>query len=114
MIVEGRVDVRVTTDRGANREITELGAGDIVGEMSLMTGARRNASVAAETEVTALEITKVTLERILALAPQLIEHFSAILASRQAELDRISAEPRLSAAEIAGRIRGLFHTVFGA
>ncbi len=68
VIIEGRVDVHVTTERGSDREIAELGSGDIVGEMSLMTGARRNASVEAETEVTALEITKVTLEEILARA----------------------------------------------
>ena len=114
VIVTGRVDVRLATEEGETHEITHLGAGDIVGEMSLMTGDRRNANVTADTEVSALEITKVSLEEIFAIAPQLIDRFSAILATRQAELDRIAAESAASAADIAARIRGFFHNVFRA
>ena len=74
-IVEGRVSVTVADQDGGERQVADLKAGDIVGEMSLMTGARRSATVTAETEVVTLEVTKFSLEAILARAPELIDRF---------------------------------------
>jgi CRP-like cAMP-binding protein len=95
-LVEGKVAVTFGDRRGKEHDVAELGAGDIVGEMSLMTGARRRATVTAITEVVALEITKVALEEILARAPDLIDSFGAILTRRQAELSRAAAEAERS------------------
>lgn len=91
-IVEGRVDVRLTDKEGHEREVATLGREQIVGEMSLMTGARRSATVVAVTDVMAMEISKVALEEILAAAPQLIDRFAVVLSARRAELDRIAAQ----------------------
>jgi CRP-like cAMP-binding protein len=104
-IVSGRVSVTVADRRGAEHDVAHLGAGDIVGEMSLMTGARRNATVVAESDVAAVEITKVALEQVLARAPDLIDRFGAILARRQAELDRVKSH---SGEDLAHRIRHFF------
>jgi CRP-like cAMP-binding protein len=60
--------------------------------MSLLTGARRRATVVAENEVVALEITKVALEEILARAPDLIDGFGTVLSRRQAELNRVAVD----------------------
>jgi CRP-like cAMP-binding protein len=98
-IVDGTVSVTVGDRRGKEHDVAELGAGDIVGEMSLMTGARRRATVTAITDVVALEITKVALEDILARAPDLIDNFGAVLARRQAELSRAAAEAERSGAD---------------
>ena len=87
-IVEGTVSVAVADRDGADRHVAELKRGDVVGEMSLMTGARRSATVTATTEVVALEVTKFSLEAILTRAPELIDRFGEILARRQAELDQ--------------------------
>jgi CRP-like cAMP-binding protein len=91
-IVEGQVTVSLDDKHGAHHGVARLKAGDIVGEMSLLTGARRNADVVAEDEVVALEITKVALEEILARAPDLIDRFGTVLADRQAELDKVQTE----------------------
>ena len=72
-LVEGEVSVTLADKRGDAHDVAELSAGDVVGEMSLLTGARRSATVVAETEVVAIEITKVALEEILARAPDLID-----------------------------------------
>jgi CRP-like cAMP-binding protein len=91
-LVEGEVSVALADKRGDPHGVAKLSAGDFVGEMSLLTGARRSATVVAETEVAAIEITKVALEEVLTRAPDLIDRFGLVLASRQAELDRAAAD----------------------
>lgn len=89
VIASGTVDVTLA---GRSETVATLGPGSVVGEMSLLTGARRNADVVAEDEVVALEITKVALEEILARAPDLIDRFGTVLADRQAALDKVQTE----------------------
>lgn len=91
-VVEGTLSVTLADKRGAAHGVATLAAGDIVGEMSLMTGARRRATVTATSEVVAIEITKFALEEVLARAPDLIDNFAGILARREAELDRVAAD----------------------
>lgn len=91
-LVEGEVSVTLTDKRGGAHGVADLSAGEFVGEMSLLTGARRSATVVARTEVVAIEITKVALEEILARAPDLIDRFGLVLAGRQAGLDRAAAD----------------------
>jgi len=113
-VVEGRVDVRLADDQGHTREVATLGRAQIVGEMSLMTGARRSATVVALGDVTAMEISKVALEEMLAAAPQLIDRFALVLTERRAELDRIAAELHGDeGGDVAARIRRFFGHVFG-
>ena len=64
VLVDGKVTVSVHSRSGEERVAT-LGSGDVVGEMSLLTGARRNATVVAARQVTALEIAKPALEDLL-------------------------------------------------
>ena len=111
-IVEGTVAVTVADQGGGERPVATLKAGDIVGEMSLMTGARRSATVTAESEVVALEVTKFSLEAILARAPELIDRFGEILAERQAALDQLNAPPPPKD-DIVSQIRRFFPAVFG-
>lgn len=106
-IVSGEVSVTVADRRGTEHDVAKLRSGDIVGEMSLMTGARRNATVVAESDVVALEITKVALEQILARAPDLIDRFGGMLATRQAELDRVVAQA-VHADDLIHQIRHFF------
>jgi CRP-like cAMP-binding protein len=113
-IVEGSVAVTVADQDGGARDVASLGAGDIVGEMSLMTGARRSATVTAETEVVALEVTKFSLEAIIARAPELVDRFGEILARRQAQLDQIAtASAPAQKDDIVSQIRRFFPAVFG-
>lgn len=113
-IVDGTVAVSVDDGRGGSELVARLSDGEIVGEMSLMTGARRSATVTAVTAVNALEITKVNLEAILTRAPKLVDAFSEMLEKRQSELDSIHAEAHrwtvlgLTRAEIVARMRAFF------
>ena len=111
-IVEGSVSVAVADRDGGDRHVADLKGGDIVGEMSLMTGARRSATVTATSEVVALEVTKFSLEAILTRAPELIDRFGEILARRRAELDQLAAEAAPKD-DIVSQIRRFFPSVFG-
>jgi CRP-like cAMP-binding protein len=107
-IVDGEVEVTLQNRRGDEHPVAMLRAGDIVGEMSLLTGMRRTATAVARGEAAALEITKVTFEEMFARAPELIDRFSQVLARRQLELSRIAAEADASADAIGARIRRFF------
>lgn len=87
-IVEGDALVIARDRSGTDVEVARLGAGDIVGEMSLLTGAKRRATVQAVNRVTALEIGKADLEPILGASPELVDRFAALMEARQAALDK--------------------------
>lgn len=114
VIVDGKVDVTVAGTRHANREVAMLGPGDIFGEISLMTGARRAATVTTMEATRVVEITKVALENVLTHSPELVERFGAFLAKRRAELDEIADDEHASRIlgirtdEIVGAMRRLF------
>jgi CRP-like cAMP-binding protein len=87
-LIGGAAEVTVH-DAGKERHVATVNAGQIVGEMSLLTGARRSATVVATTPLVALEIPKAALQPILDASPALIEHFAEMLEKRQGELDRL-------------------------
>ncbi|HMN86137.1 MAG TPA: cyclic nucleotide-binding domain-containing protein [Bauldia sp.] len=113
LIESGKVAVSVHEPGGA-RKLARLGPGDIVGEMSLLTGARRSATVTAEGKVAAFEIGKLAMEPILAAAPGLVDRFAAMMEQRQGELARQHSDLArwnavgLGRAEIAARMTAFY------
>lgn len=81
-LVHGRVEVHLRHD-GLSNVVAKLGPGDCVGEMSLLAGDPRNASVIAVNEVEAIEITKATFATLLRNNPHVIERLGDLLAKRQ-------------------------------
>ena len=106
-IIDGEAGVVLHDVRGAEHEVAALRAGDITGEMSILTGMRRQATVAAMTEVVALQIGKPAIEEMFARAPELIDRFSEVLAERQVLLNQVAAEAA-TPQDIASRIRRFF------
>jgi CRP-like cAMP-binding protein len=90
-ISSGTVEVS-THHAGMSSHVAVLHAGDIVGEMSLLTGARRSATVTACGPVVALEIDHSALQPILAASPALFDRFAMMLDQRRADLDRIHGD----------------------
>jgi CRP-like cAMP-binding protein len=87
VIAKGKVSVAVSNDP---KPIATLGPGDIVGEMSLLTGARRSATVTALEPVEVLEVNKEAFAHVLGHSPTLVGRFVNMLMRRQHELDRIA------------------------
>ncbi|MHB9041662.1 MAG: cyclic nucleotide-binding domain-containing protein [Melioribacteraceae bacterium] len=85
ILVEGLLKVFIRTNGNSNEEI-EVGIitpGQFFGEMSLFTGDERSATVITETDSIVLEITKVSIKKILENRPQLVDEFAKIIAERQ-------------------------------
>jgi small-conductance mechanosensitive channel/CRP-like cAMP-binding protein len=91
LILEGAARVSVGMADGEVRDVAVLVSGDMVGEMSLMTGAPRTASVTSLSAMRVLEVTKESIEGLLAAEPGLFERFSHVLAARQSSLSEIAS-----------------------
>ncbi len=118
MIIEGEALVRVEVEGGLEREVARLGAGSFFGEMSLLTGLPRTATVVAATEVECYRLDKTAFEAIIAERPELADGLAEVLARRQLELaevrevlDATAREQQLAARkqDLLGRIRGFFN-----
>jgi CRP-like cAMP-binding protein len=108
-IVNGRVSVRFADPGRRETEVTQLKAGNIVGEMALLTGDPRTATVTALSEVEAIEITKPALERAFEKSPDLVESFASVLTIRRMMLEQIAAEHHGQIAEqFVRQIRRVF------
>lgn len=110
VIASGEASVTVS---GEDTPVATLRAGDIFGEMSLLTGARRSATVTAATPLETVEISKQALARVLDHAPDLVDRFVAMIARRQRQLDHLAGGNawgmmRLGKGELAGMIRSFF------
>jgi small-conductance mechanosensitive channel/CRP-like cAMP-binding protein len=93
IILQGAASISVKQREGEFKEVAISAAGDVAGEMSLMTGSPRSATVTALTSMRVLEITKEAMTELLKNSPELLERFSVILAKRQAELDEVANRP---------------------
>ena len=111
IVLEGAISIAIQTPSQDPQEVAVSAAGDVVGEMSLMTGAPRTATVTALTRLRALEITRDTIDDMLKKNPELFERFSRVLAQRQLEIDALAnrrVDKRAVERDILTRMRAFF------
>ena len=115
IVAEGALDV-VREQDGAETPLRRLVPGDIFGEMSLLTGQPRTATVRAATDAVVFEVAKDHLDPVLRRRPELAEGLAAMVAARQAanaERDRTPegpAPPDLPQGDdLLRRIKAFFH-----
>jgi small-conductance mechanosensitive channel len=102
VITKGEAEVRLAVD-GSSRTLAKLGPGDFFGEMGLLTGDVRSASVLAKTDVHCLRLDKEDFMDVLQRRPQIAEAISQTLAQRRLELD--AAREHLTGEAIKDRLR---------
>jgi small-conductance mechanosensitive channel/CRP-like cAMP-binding protein len=90
ILVEGEANVIVDRN-GVQAHVASLASGDCFGEMSLLTGERRSATVVANSDCEVVEIGKSILAARLKENPELLAKLSEMLARRQLETDGILA-----------------------
>jgi potassium efflux system protein len=116
VLLDGAARVTIAMPDGETREVAVLASGDIVGEISLMTGAPRAASVTSLTAMRLLEVTNESMEQLLAAEPGLLERFSHVLAVRQLILGEIAStigQKNKLERDILAQIRKFFSRTFG-
>lgn len=97
VVCSGTVAVVIEPDR---REVATIATGGYFGEMSLLTGEPRSATVVARGEVVVLELTAELFRRIGDDSPHAVEQVGIAAITRRAELDRARSAARdLAAAE---------------
>ena len=98
VIWSGEAEVSIRKDDGSPAVLKVLRPGDYFGEMALLTGERRSATITALSECTCYVLGKPIFKKVLEQNPAIAEDLSEKLSSRQAELDE-----QLSALEAEGR-----------
>jgi small-conductance mechanosensitive channel/CRP-like cAMP-binding protein len=88
ILVDGKADVQVHRE-GTQTSVASLKAGDCFGEMSLLTGEKRSATVMALSDCEVVEIGKPVLAKSLKENPQLLTMLGEILATRRMETEGI-------------------------
>ncbi|QDU64796.1 putative MscS family protein.1 precursor [Planctomycetes bacterium Pan216] len=86
VIEQGDVRISSGIENKESLTITQLGPGTYFGEMSLMTGARRTATVRAVGNVVVLVVCKAAFRQILLAFPSLVEEICKTISERRQEL----------------------------
>ena len=87
IIINGEAEVYVEAANGEKHVLNVLSKGSFFGEMGMMTGAPRSASVIAKTDVECYRLDKEAFEEILLARPGIAEGVSHVLVARRAQLD---------------------------
>lgn len=119
VLVEGLLHVYAPTDNGHDVLVAQLEPGDFFGEMSLLTGEPRSATVRSATSSVVYEITKEHLTVLLDRRPEIAEEIARIVAERRmrtaAQQEAANKpegeheeEARGFAQQLLGKMRGIF------
>jgi small-conductance mechanosensitive channel/CRP-like cAMP-binding protein len=87
LLVSGAADVFVENGRRGRAKVAELRPGDVIGEMGLMTGEPRSATVVARTDSECYRLDKDAFQDLIKSRPAVADQISMLLAKRRAELD---------------------------
>ncbi|MDP2785903.1 MAG: mechanosensitive ion channel family protein [Sulfurimicrobium sp.] len=114
ILTEGEAEVVLETPAGKHT-LNSIQAPSFFGEMGMMTGAPRSATVTAKTDVECYQLDKKSFESIIQSRPSIAEEITQVLVARQAELHSVQddlAEAERSKAqqhsEILDRVKRFF------
>jgi len=111
VLAEGILDVEVVRDEGPPIR-DRLAPGEVFGEVSLLTGQPRTATITAAFEALVYEIHREDLDPILRRRPQIVEGLATVMADHQALNARKSRTPEPVACatrdDLLVRLRHLF------
>ncbi len=111
LVSSGEVSVRTGK---AEAEVARLKRGEYFGEMSLLTGEMRSATVVALEDSVLLELERGSFARLFENQPNLAEQLSAQLAQRRSQLEALApvqgkaSDPAPEARRIFTRLRHIF------
>jgi len=116
ILVAGEAEVWIEQE-GTRRLLTTLPAGSVFGEMGMLTGEPRRATVTAKSEVECYRLDKAGFEDVIRSRPAIAEDMAAILTERNMQLVRAqetlgaeaeAREKRRQHASLLGKMRAFF------
>ena len=119
VILEGTAIVTIADGNQAEREVARLSRGEFFGEMALLTGDARTASVTAVDDLSVLVIHKAALQTMLERRPGLAQEMAEIVELRRQglravkELKEAPADKKLQAQKSAGELVQRIRRFFG-
>jgi CRP-like cAMP-binding protein len=117
MVVKGQASVRVASNGRGENEVARIGPGEFFGEMGLLTGERRTATIVAVTPVECYRLDKSAFQDLLSQRPEISEQIADLLAKRRMELvavkegldhDSRNERLRITRTDLLGKIRVFF------
>ena len=88
VLLQGEAAVSIAHN-GTLVQVGSLRMGDCFGEMSLLTGEKRTATVSAEQDCEVIEIAKPAMAAVLREAPECVNQLSELLAARKMETEGV-------------------------
>jgi CRP-like cAMP-binding protein len=93
IIVSGSVSVRLRKGSSTGyRKLDSLGPGNVFGEMSLLTGEVRTASVVADEETEVIEVGKEAIRPVFHSSPDLLTSIGEMIEERRPALEQTMHE----------------------
>ena len=115
LIMFGEAEVRFEPEHSAPQLISTLRAGQFFGEMALLTGDTRSATVIAKTDVECYRLEGKAFQGLLLKRPEIAESMSRVISSRRPDLDKVRdafaaqrGAPQPEQVDLLGRIRRFF------
>ena len=115
IIMFGEAEVRYEPEGGAAQLIGTLQSGQFFGEMALLTGDTRSATVIAKTDVECYRLEGKAFQGLLLKRPEIAEGMSRVIAARRPDLDRVreafagqTGPAQAEQVDLLGRIRRFF------
>jgi small-conductance mechanosensitive channel/CRP-like cAMP-binding protein len=112
VLTQGQVEIRVNLPGGDTKRVHMLSAPDFFGEMALVTGGRREASVVALTDIECLRVDRAAFRALLERRPEIAAEVAEVLAERRVALE--AARENLDAESRNLRVEGERHRILSA
>src|SRR5438270_713480 len=104
ILLRGAAEVSVAKN-GSTIPVASLRSGDCFGEMSLLTGEKRSATVKADGDCYVMEISKEVMAGVIRNSPDCLRQLSEMLAKRKMETEGILKDLATSGADQAAKQR---------
>lgn len=95
ILLSGSLRVAITQEDGGELVVATVGPGEVLGEMQILTGGERTASIYADREAELLRLTREAFDRLAERHPVLIHEVAAVILRRLRRNQLVAALPAL-------------------